>query len=96
MTFDNNAFVSITKENYPILFEVFEIMSGAGHDSYAIPRVWEGMFPIAEASLAALSEEDREILCIGDCDEALAIVEKVKQSKNVYEFLTAFFNDFEE
>lgn len=95
------ADIIVTKESHPSLFEVLETIShdrgaGAGHGNYAIPDTYEKGLDLYEAALKGLTDKEYEAFAIGETDEATAIAERTPELRITHNFLTAFFNDFEE
>lgn len=89
----------VDKNNYPSVFEVFEIIShdrgsGAGHSYYAVPDEWAIFVKIAETELLELTAEERETFAIGEETEAEAIGFRSINLIKTHAFLNAFFNEF--
>lgn len=94
----------ITKVSHPALFECLETIShdngaGAGHSEYAIPDEWDrwcaAFLPAVELALAALSEDERQNLSIGELSDMSDIAYRSSDLWMAHSFFSAFFNDFD-
>ena len=92
--------VLITRENYPTIFEAFELIAHdngaqAGHQNYVMSLEWERLLKEIEKKLKNLREKadlDFECLCNGDDDERLRIV-KDYHLEGPDKFLQDFFEE---
>lgn len=96
-----SGWVSVNKGSHPRVHEALECIShdsgfGAGHAVYAVPERWARALPHVERSLANISEDDQETLCIGEETEASEIAERHEGLMLAHVMLNAFFDDWDE
>lgn len=95
--------VLVTKVEYPVLFDAFEIIShdcgeGCGHTNYAIPAKYLVQLKEYDTYLSYLSIKELETICIGDDREVQVLIEQSPRRRLalVHNFLNKFFEDFPE
>lgn len=95
-TLTNEKWVEVTVQSHPALFKAFGIIShdrgaGAGHACYAVPVEWEKHLATADKVLSTLSDEDLEILSIGEDVEAQLIANSNSELFCTHKMLNSFF-----
>lgn len=88
----------IAPATHPMLFEAMDAIThdggGGCHDHYNVPDGWAEALPRMEALLGRLSEDQRQVIAIGECSEQDALVGEFDGLDVVHRFLNSFFEDF--
>lgn len=89
---------SITSATHPLLFEAMDTIThdggGGCHKHYNLPPDWVGALDRMEKLLGRLSQEQREVIAIGECSEQEQLVHEFEGLEVTHLFLNAFFEDF--
>lgn len=90
----------ITAATHPLLFEAMDAIThdggGGCHEHYNVPAGWVEALQRMEAVLGRLSEDERQVIAIGEESEQEELVAEFDGLGVAHRLLAAFFEDFVE